>query len=76
MAGVPVALVTPAQQSPYAAGRVLINVHSGAFIRGKEMSPLFADLEGFPPTLLMTETRDFFLSSTAACRRPCMRSFG
>ena len=35
MAGVPVALVTPAERSPHAAGRLLINVHSGAFIRGK-----------------------------------------
>ncbi|HSD10588.1 MAG TPA: alpha/beta hydrolase fold domain-containing protein [Candidatus Binatia bacterium] len=34
MAGVPVALVTPTQTSPHAAGRLLINVHSGAFIRG------------------------------------------
>jgi len=35
MAGVPVALVTPAQKSPHASERLLINVHSGAFIRGK-----------------------------------------
>jgi acetyl esterase/lipase len=204
MAGVPVALVTPAQHSPHAAGRLLINVHSGAFIRGKEsiteaiqiahrtglpvlaidyrlapehpypaavddtisvyrellktyqpshlalfgssagavltaqasvrarqlglplpaalgffsgtadfsrpgeteaffsmgglapfvapvavqaqayladnsltdpvMSPLFADLEGFPPTLLMTGTRDFFLSSTANFHRALLRA--
>jgi acetyl esterase/lipase len=35
VAGVPVALVTPARKSPHAAGRLLINLHSGAFIRGK-----------------------------------------
>jgi acetyl esterase/lipase len=35
IAGVPVALVTPARKSPHAAGRLLINVHSGAFIRGQ-----------------------------------------
>ena len=35
IAGVPVAIVTPARKSPQAAGRLLINVHSGAFIRGK-----------------------------------------
>jgi acetyl esterase/lipase len=204
MAGVPVALVTPARKSAHAAGRLLINVHSGAFIRGKGsiieaiqiahrtglpvlaidyrlapehpypaavddtiavyrevlktynprhlalfgssagavlsaqasvrarqlgmplpaaigffsgtadfsrpgdseaffsmgglapvvapvavqarayladnsltdpvMSPLFADLEGFPPTLLMTGTRDFFLSSTANFHRALLRA--
>lgn len=35
MAGVPVALVRPQQQSPHAAERLLINVHSGAFIRAQ-----------------------------------------
>ncbi|MEX2126112.1 MAG: alpha/beta hydrolase [Woeseia sp.] len=204
MAGVPVALVTPAEKSPHAAERLLINVHSGAFIRGKGsiiealqiahrtglpvlaidyrlapehpypaavddtiavyrellktyqprhlalfgssagavltaqasvrarqlglplpaalgffsgtadfsrpgdseaffsmgglapvvapvavqaqaylgdhsltdpvMSPLFADLEGFPPTLLMTGTRDFFLSATANFHRALLRA--
>jgi acetyl esterase/lipase len=38
------------------------------------MSPLFADLEGFPPTLLMTGTRDFFLSATANFHRALLRA--
>jgi acetyl esterase/lipase len=38
------------------------------------MSPLFADLEGFPPTLLMTGTRDFFLSATTNFHRALLRA--
>jgi len=33
--------------------------------RDPVLSPLFADLEGFPPTLLVTGTRDLLLSNTA-----------
>ena len=29
------------------------------------LSPLFADLHGFPPTLLVSSTRDLLLSSTS-----------
>jgi acetyl esterase/lipase len=33
------------------------------------VSPLFGDLEGFPPTFLFAGTRDFFLSNTARMHR-------
>jgi acetyl esterase/lipase len=33
------------------------------------LSPLFADLTGFPPTLLQTGTRDLFLSNTVRMHR-------
>jgi monoterpene epsilon-lactone hydrolase len=33
--------------------------------RDPVLSPLFADLHGFPPTLLVTSTRDLLLSSTS-----------
>lgn len=38
------------------------------------MSPLFANLEGFPPTLLMAGTRDFFLSATANFHRALLHA--
>ena len=33
------------------------------------LSPLFADLSGMPPTLLVTSTRDLLLSDTAMFHR-------
>ena len=33
--------------------------------RDPVLSPLFADLRGFPPTLLVTSTRDLLLSNTS-----------
>jgi acetyl esterase/lipase len=33
------------------------------------LSPLFADVTGFPPTFLQTGTRDFFLSNTVRMHR-------
>ena len=51
----------------YAAGHDLAHPY---------LSPLFADLTGFPPTLLTTGTRDLFLSNTVrmhrALRRACV----
>lgn len=38
------------------------------------ISPIHADLRGFPPTLLMTGTRDFLLSPTAIFHRALRRS--
>jgi acetyl esterase/lipase len=38
------------------------------------MSPAYADLKGFPPTLLMTGTRDFFLSGTSNFHRALLRA--
>lgn len=38
------------------------------------LSPLFADLTGFPPTLLTTGTRDLFLSNTVRMHRALRRA--
>jgi acetyl esterase/lipase len=38
------------------------------------VSPIHADLGGFPPTLLMTGTRDFLLSPTTIFHRALLRS--
>jgi acetyl esterase/lipase len=41
----------------------------GHDLRHPYLSPLFGDLAGFPPTLLTTGTRDFFLSNTVRMHR-------
>ncbi len=38
------------------------------------VSPLYADLKGFPPTLLITSTRDLLLSGTAIFHRALLRA--
>jgi monoterpene epsilon-lactone hydrolase len=37
------------------------------------LSPLYADLKGFPPSLLVTSTRDLLLSNTAIFHRALLR---
>jgi epsilon-lactone hydrolase len=41
----------------------------GHDLRHPYLSPLFGDLEGFPPTILTTGTRDLFLSNTVRMHR-------
>jgi epsilon-lactone hydrolase len=38
------------------------------------LSPLFADLHGFPPSLLVTSTRDLLLSNTSTFHRALLRA--
>jgi acetyl esterase/lipase len=38
------------------------------------LSPIFADLHGMPPTLLVTSTRDILLSGTATLHRAMLRA--
>jgi len=38
------------------------------------LSPLYADLTGFPPTLFITSTRDLELSNTAILHRAFLRA--
>jgi acetyl esterase/lipase len=38
------------------------------------LSPMFADLQGFPPTLFVTSTRDLLLSGTAILHRAFLRA--
>jgi monoterpene epsilon-lactone hydrolase len=42
--------------------------------RDPVLSPLFADLHGMPPTLLVTSTRDLLLSSTTIFHRALLRA--
>jgi epsilon-lactone hydrolase len=42
--------------------------------RNPVLSPLYADLHGFPPTLLVTSTRDMLLGDTAALHRAMLRA--
>lgn len=38
------------------------------------LSPLFADLKGFPPTLFITSTRDLLLSGTTILHRAFLQA--
>ena len=38
------------------------------------LSPLYADLRGFPPTLFVTSTRDLLLSGTTILHRAFLRA--
>jgi epsilon-lactone hydrolase len=38
------------------------------------LSPLFADLHGMPPSLLVTSTRDILLSDTSTFHRALLRA--
>ncbi|MFD0440290.1 alpha/beta hydrolase [Streptomyces chartreusis] len=42
--------------------------------RDPHLSPLFGDLAGFPPTLLLTGTRDLLLSDTVRMHRALLRA--
>ena len=53
--------------------------HSSEYIGATDpkdpvLSPIFADLRGFPPTLLVTSTRDLLLSGTADLHRALLRA--
>jgi monoterpene epsilon-lactone hydrolase len=47
---------------------------AGTDRRDPVLSPLFADLKGMPPTLLVTSTRDILLSDTATFHRALIRA--
>ena len=42
--------------------------------RNPVLSPIYADLSGFPPTLFVTSTRDILLSGTTLLHRACLRA--
>jgi monoterpene epsilon-lactone hydrolase len=46
----------------------------GANLKDPVLSPIYADLKGFPATLCMSGTRDFFLSATTNFHRALLRS--
>lgn len=43
-------------------------------LRDPVLSPIFADLHGMPPTLLVTSTRDLLLSNTTIFHRALLRA--
>jgi acetyl esterase/lipase len=47
---------------------------AGQNLQDPVLSPGFSDVTGFPPTLLMSGTRDFFLSSTTSFHRQLLRA--
>ncbi len=60
----------PGQLQPIDPKRAPDDLYPGATDRKDPvLSPLFADLKGMPPTLLVTSTRDLLLSDTAILHR-------
>jgi monoterpene epsilon-lactone hydrolase len=55
--------------------RPLVDAYAGNTDRQDPvLSPLFADLKGWPPSLLVTSTRDLLLSDTAMFHRALLRA--
>jgi epsilon-lactone hydrolase len=54
---------------PRADGRWLLDYVGSTNPKDPELSPLYADLHGMPPTLFLTSTRDMLLSSTTILHR-------
>ena len=53
--------------------------HASAYVGNTDpkdpvLSPLYADLHGFPPTLFVTSTRDLLLSGTTILHRAFLRA--
>ena len=53
--------------------------HDGQYVGNTDpkdpvLSPMFADLHGMPPALLVTSTRDMFLSNTALFQLALLRA--
>ena len=65
----------PGQLQPADPKRAPDDPYPGATDRRDPvLSPLFADLRGMPPTLLVTSTRDLLLSDTALFHRALLRA--
>lgn len=47
---------------------------TGTALTDPVLSPVFADLKGFPPTLFLTSTRDLLLSGTTTMHRAFLRA--
>ena len=60
----------PPKQGAAAAG----DYAHGTDLRDPVLSPLFADLHGFPPTLFITSGRDLLLSGTTILHRAYLRA--
>jgi acetyl esterase/lipase len=62
-------LLKPPSKNPHLSAYV-----GGASPRDPVLSPLYADLRGFPPTLFVTSTRDLLLSGTTILHRAFLRA--
>jgi epsilon-lactone hydrolase len=59
---------------PYLKGLGMVPYVGGHDRRDPVLSPIYADLKGFPPTLCMTSTRDHCLSGTVDFHRALLRA--
>jgi epsilon-lactone hydrolase len=65
----------PGNLAPQDANKPLSNEYApGTDPRDPVLSPMYADLRGMPPTLLVTSTRDLLLSNTALYHRALLRA--
>jgi len=65
----------PGRMEPIDPNHLPDNEYAGKMDRKDPvLSPLFADLRGMPPSLLVTSTRDILLSDTATLHRALLRA--
>jgi len=65
----------PGELEPHHAGSKTVSDYAGdTDLKDPVLSPLYADLKGMPPALLVTSTRDLLLSGTTIFHRALLRS--
>ncbi|HXP72888.1 MAG TPA: alpha/beta hydrolase [Stellaceae bacterium] len=55
-------------------GRAATLYANGHDMKDPQLSPIYGDFHGFPPTILTTGTRDLFLSNTVRAHRKLLRA--
>jgi acetyl esterase/lipase len=55
-------------------GRAAVLYANGHDMKDPQLSPIYGDVTGFPPTILTTGTRDLFLSNTVRTHRKLRRA--
>ncbi|MBI3516053.1 MAG: alpha/beta hydrolase [Proteobacteria bacterium] len=55
-------------------GRAAVLYANGHDMKDPQLSPIYGDFSGFPPTILTSGTRDLFLSNTARTHRKLRRA--
>jgi acetyl esterase/lipase len=55
-------------------GRAALLYAAGRDLQDPQLSPIYGDFTGFPPTLLTSGTRDLFLSNTVRTHRKLRRA--
>jgi acetyl esterase/lipase len=55
-------------------GRAAVLYANGHDMKDPQLSPIYGDFTGFPPTILTSGTRDLFLSNTARTHRKLRRA--